>query len=677
MIASIDFGASSTKAAILDSAGGPPESVLFGDAAEFPTAVYLTGKGEVLVGTRAIRSQGRNPLRLGTELKQRVNHAVAGGSSGLVLRLGNGELPLVDGMAAVLRHALEGIRGRAAGLPGQLVLTHPVTWGDGQRALLREAAGQAGVRSVLHLVNEPEAAIRHVLAELDGDLPAPVAVLDVGASTSDLAVLTRRDDGRLVPLFQDGAQAGGDDLDAAVLDHVAGQLSASDVQVFTRLREEHPYEVWEVARQTKHELSALPLSGFSVEFEGMPDVPIRREGFQAATEDVVEECLAPLEHAIEVLRGTDPVRSVVLSGGTSLVPAVREEAKRLARTADAEFLWIADTDRSAVTSAVALGAVRTVPPYEIRMTSEPVFTLPDDANIPMGPPVVATKNGYACRSGTRRIMTYLPGPATERLSLVVGNLTGYLWSLAYDATTRTLISGTDDGLVETWKVGPGGELEREGYVGRVLSLFGFSRDQGVVALALRRNWAAWCERRHTGAIYQRRDGRWVRRAALRTTAPTSGMAFTDSPHRLVAWGGGHLTLFEPEDGRRLCSVSFDSDKDDFAVDPLHGRVYVAGGGTLTCYRVSTRGLSVAFEVPLPSSSLVETGRSAGGREAVLAYDPEESAFIAVDGLTGAVLARSASAPAGCTAMVRPVHNGLFPVLADSKLFRVALERKDA
>jgi molecular chaperone DnaK (HSP70) len=47
-------------------------------------------------------------------------------------------------MAAVLGHAYAAIRERVEGLPGQLVLTHPVIGGETQRRLLRDAAERAG-----------------------------------------------------------------------------------------------------------------------------------------------------------------------------------------------------------------------------------------------------------------------------------------------------------------------------------------------------------------------------------------------------------------------------------------------------------------------------------------------------------------------------------------------------
>lgn len=675
VIASIDFGASSTKAAILHPETGRVETVLFDGAPDFPSAIYLAKNGKVLVGNRAISYRGRNPLRLCTELKQHVNREAEGASARRVLRLGGDELPLVDAMSAVLGHAYAAILEQSGGPPAQVVLTHPVTWGGARKALLRKAAERAGIRSVLHLVSEPEAAVRHVLAHVPGELPVPVALLDIGASTSDLVVLTRSADGRLVPLFQDGTQAGGDDFDAGVLDHVASRLSERGLRSFAKLREEQPYEAWTVARQTKHELSKLPESSFSVEYEDLPDVPIRRERFEEATEDVVEECTAALENAIDTLRGSNPVRSVVLSGGSSSVPAVCGEAERLARNPGARFFLVGELEKGAESAAVALGAVRTAPRYEIRMENRPVFSLPEKALLLPRTTPVEIKGGYVYRSAKQCISTYRRGKG-HRSKVRVGSVTGYVWSLEYDRDNGTVFSGTDNGLVQAWTVDDG-RLDDMTFVGRVMSVFGFLRDQVVVAMTARRNWVAWGQKNGDGEIYQRSDGNWVRKATFQTPAPITKMAFTHHPHYLVTWDEEALRLFAPLGGEQLCSVTFAPAKHDAAFDSERGRVYVAGGGTLTCYRAVRKLLVSEFEVRLGSSALVQVGRSPDGRAVVLAYDPDESELIAVDGVTGAVLARRGAEFEGRAAMVRPVGKGYFLVLSGRHLFRVDLVRTEA
>src|SRR5690606_29673582 len=107
---------------------------------------------------------------------------------------------------------------------------------------------------------------------------------------------------------------------------------------------------------------------------------------------------------------------------------------------------------------------------------------------------------------TQCISTYKRGKG-HRSKVRVGSVTGYVWSLEYDRDNGTVFSGTDNGLVQAWTVDDG-RLDDMTFVGRVMSVFGFLRDQVVVAMTARRNWVAWGQKNGDGEIYQRTDGNW-------------------------------------------------------------------------------------------------------------------------------------------------------------------------
>src|SRR5690606_20931668 len=247
-----------------------------------------------------------------------------------------------------------------------------------------------------------------------------------------------------------------------------------------------------------------------VEYDDLPDVPIRREGCEEATEDVAEECTAALENAIDTLGGAQPVRSVVLSGGSSSVRAGCVERERRARSPGPRFVVGWGSAQGAASAAVALGAVRPAPRYEIRRENRPVFSLPEKALLRPRATAVEIKGGYVYNSAKQCISTYRRGKG-HRSKVRVGSVTGYVWSLEYDRDNGTVFSGTDNGLVQAWTVDDG-RLDDMTFVGRVMSVFGFLRDQVVVAMTARRNWVAWGQKNGDGEIYQRTDGNWVRKA---------------------------------------------------------------------------------------------------------------------------------------------------------------------
>lgn len=72
MIVAIDFGAATTKTAVLSS-GGATSLIEVDGSVEFPSAIYLALDGTFEVGHRATALQARDPLRFDARLKQRVN----------------------------------------------------------------------------------------------------------------------------------------------------------------------------------------------------------------------------------------------------------------------------------------------------------------------------------------------------------------------------------------------------------------------------------------------------------------------------------------------------------------------------------------------------------------------------------------------------------------------------
>lgn len=354
MIVAIDFGASTTKTAVLRAYGGAAELVQAGGSAEFPTAIYLAADGTVEVGERAVALQGSDPLRFDDRLKQRINHRTPVTAAQRAVRLGSDNtIPMVDAVTAILKHALDAAIDLLGAAPQRLVLTHPAAWEDDERAVLVAAARVAGFTGKPEFAAEPESAAHYHLAA-NKQLRTPVAVFDLGASTYDAAVLVE-DGGRLLARFQDGRLTGGDDFDTAILDLVAKQLPAADRTRFEQLRtsDRWSHDLAEEARGVKERLSTEDSVYFA--FDSLPDVLITRTDFDEAIRVSVEDCVAVLADAIDALPTTSPLGSVVLSGGSSHVPLVRDLVHDLAGRYGATLL-VAE-GKVGPGQVVALGAV--------------------------------------------------------------------------------------------------------------------------------------------------------------------------------------------------------------------------------------------------------------------------------------------------------------------------------
>ncbi|MFY1704878.1 Hsp70 family protein [Micromonospora sp. WMMA1923] len=634
MIASIDFGASATKAAVLDATTDAARLIAFDATNHLPTAVHRHRGGKLLVGRPALAYLDRRPHQVRTDLKQRLNHATVVRANNPLVEVGGARpMPLLEAVAAVLAHAYRAVESSLSGPPGQLLLTYPVIWDAARRAALRQAARLGGIEARIELVSEPEAAAWQLSATHDR-LPTPIAMLDLGASTFDLAVLDRDSDGRLGRLHADGRAVGGDDFDVALLDLVEDGLTGAARRRFVELRTEAAHDVTREAQAVKIRLTVEPRATFAfrdVERE------ISREEFDEAVAPLVEECVETAAQAVETVHRTRPVRTVGLCGAASRVPYFRDEVAALARRLGAGFVEVGGPGGGpARVAAVALGAVR--------VAHRPVLRSDDDwvvnfDKFPRVPPLTPTADGFAYPT-TDAADIGLSRPGGNRLAAKVGNITSLtrVWRLAYDLDQRLLVSGSDNGLVELWEHGEELTLRHRGFLGRSASVLGFFRDQEVTALAVRGDRIASVEKRGTGAVYRRKGNRWSLHHRLNLTGPTVGLSILARDGALLRWGGERLELLDPDSGHTLATEKLPTQDPVIRVEPRHGWAYLRSADLLAAYRIDGRSIRAGFRREIAGTGALCCGTYAS-RPLVLTVAPAESAVLALDGCTGAELAR--------------------------------------
>jgi len=317
---SVDFGTSSTCTAIsVDDR--PPQVVVVDGGPLVPSSVYVTQDGTVFVGHEADRQAALDPARYEPHPKRRIDEGE--------LLLGDTVLPVLGVVRAVLSRAVREARRLAADAAvDQLVLTHPADWGTARTGKLRNAAG--GLGRELVLVPEPVAAAVFHSASHNVPVGAALAVLDLGGGTVDASVVRREPGGAFRVLSARGDPSfGGADIDQAVLDHVGGQVMASDPQAWRRLvegRELADRRRRRVLRQdirgAKETLSRHPYADVPMP-SPFPDAHVTR----AALERLIE---APMTRTVSLLAevittaGLRPAQlaAVFLVGGSSRIPMV-------------------------------------------------------------------------------------------------------------------------------------------------------------------------------------------------------------------------------------------------------------------------------------------------------------------------------------------------------------------
>jgi WD40 repeat protein/actin-like ATPase involved in cell morphogenesis len=311
----IDFGTTNT-AAVLGGADGPVRPLVFDGSELLPSAVWAGDDGVLLVGRDAEHAARTSPAGFEPHPKRRVD-------DGTVL-LDRREIPVPDLFAAVLaRVAAEA--GRVAAAPSQVVLTCPAGWGRHRRDLLTEAARRAGLGPV-GLVTEPVAAAWHHVRVAGGEVPigGSVLVYDFGAGTFDASVLRRTAAGFEVLAEEGLPDAGGLDVDAAVVAHLGTRYAPRDAARWARLtRPGTPGDrraarlLWDDVRAGKEMLSRAASTLIHVPLFD-DEALLTREQFEALAGPVVERTVATCRGVLR--RAGVEVTGLFLVGGSSRIP---------------------------------------------------------------------------------------------------------------------------------------------------------------------------------------------------------------------------------------------------------------------------------------------------------------------------------------------------------------------
>jgi molecular chaperone DnaK (HSP70) len=238
----------------------------------------------------------------------------------------------------------------------------PAGWNGKQRRRLLAIATRAGLAATLPgLVDEPVAAGIAWLSGLRADRPGPlrIVVFDMGGGTLDIAVLDVHGDRRrdVAVLAANGVPEAGDALDEAIardLEHVVAlDLDASDNPASARA------ELRDAARQIKVGLTTedeTPVT-LSRRYFDNAEIWYTRDQFDAVFEPQMDRAedavIATLRAARITERSPDssyeisrtpiadlvaPVDVVVLSGGMSHVPYVRQRLMNLFNSGRTEIV---------------------------------------------------------------------------------------------------------------------------------------------------------------------------------------------------------------------------------------------------------------------------------------------------------------------------------------------------
>jgi len=218
------------------------------------------------------------------------------------------------------------------------VITVPAYFNNAQRMATKDAAFKAGFSdssgSFVRIINEPTAA--SLAYGFERKANETILIFDLGGGTFDVSILEVGDGVFEVLSTSGDTHLGGDDFDKRIVEWLAEDFKKSegidlikDKQALQRLTE--------AAEKAKMELSSTASASISLPFitataDGPKhiDTQLSRSKFEQLCEDLIKRCQQPVEQALKDAKlSLSEVNEVILVGGSTRIPAVRELVKKL------------------------------------------------------------------------------------------------------------------------------------------------------------------------------------------------------------------------------------------------------------------------------------------------------------------------------------------------------------
>ena len=348
-VVGIDLGTTNSCVAVME--GGKPTVIANAEGFRTtPSVVAYAKTGERLVGQIAKRQAVMNPQNTFYSAKRFIGrkydevNTETTEVSYKVLRDSSGNVKLdcpalkkqfapEEISAQVLRKLVEDASKYLGTTVTQAVITVPAYFNDSQRQATKDAGKIAGIE-VLRIINEPTAA--SLAYGLDKKSNETILVFDLGGGTFDVSILEVGDGVFEVLATSGDTHLGGDDFDKKIVDHLAqdflkkeGIDLRKDSQALQRLTEAAEKAKIELSSVTQTEVN-LPFITATQEGPKHLDMMLTRAKFEELASDLVDRSRIPVENAMrdaKVAKGD--IDEVVLVGGSTRIPAVKEMVKRI------------------------------------------------------------------------------------------------------------------------------------------------------------------------------------------------------------------------------------------------------------------------------------------------------------------------------------------------------------
>ena len=324
-IIGIDLGTTNSCVAVME--GGQPTVIANTEGARTtPSVVAFTKTGERLVGEPAKRQAVTNADKTISSIKREMG-------TDYKVAIDDKKYSPQEISAMILQKLKADAEGYLGEKVTEAVITVPAYFNDAQRQATKDAGKIAGL-DVKRIINEPTAAA--LAYGLDNEKEQKIMVYDLGGGTFDVSIIEIGDGVIEVLSTAGNNRLGGDDFDQKITDYMLADFKAkegvdlsTDKMALQRLKE--------AAEKAKKELSSATTTNINLPFitataEGPKhfDMNLTRAKFDELTHDLVEKTAESVTRALSDAGITAAeLGQVLLVGGSTRIPAVQEEVKRL------------------------------------------------------------------------------------------------------------------------------------------------------------------------------------------------------------------------------------------------------------------------------------------------------------------------------------------------------------
>ncbi|MDD5753087.1 MAG: molecular chaperone DnaK [Candidatus Pacebacteria bacterium] len=346
-ILGIDLGTAITKYASI--VNGEPKAIENREGSILtPSMVAITKNNERVVGILAQRQAITNPKNTISAVKRFIGRRFSDpevqkelkllsyetkerNDGGIEVKMGDKWYTPIEISSMILQKIKTDAEEKLGEKITNAVITCPANFDDSQRKATK-AAGEIAGFNVLRIINEPTAA---ALAYGFGKKEAKkILVYDFGGGTFDVTVLDVSPD--TVEVLATGGEThlGGNDFDQRIINWILEEFKkeqgidlGKDPLALQRLKE--------AAEKAKSELSSafetninLPFVTSDAEGPKHLDYKLSRAQFESMTKDLIEKSIERVDKTLKEIKiDKNHVDEVILVGGTTLIPAIRNRVK--------------------------------------------------------------------------------------------------------------------------------------------------------------------------------------------------------------------------------------------------------------------------------------------------------------------------------------------------------------